>query len=265
MRGTRLIAVTAALLLAALVAGAATLADSGPSAARIVPSHLQAGPGPLRTATGVLAYSDSTGLSMTATCAFDFVHGTADITANAQLSIATIDVEARLVGATLLLNTASLQSLTGSPWVSVPAQRASAGLERLERTLRHPDLAALRKANRATVSTTGRTSTTTMWFNHVTLPSTSGLPITLPSEGRLVLVVTTGSEGQLLVATAHLSNSSEDVHFSLHMTGYNQPVEVAVPSSADVVALTPSRARQIFGTNAPAVLHWLRRAGTTIP
>jgi hypothetical protein len=264
VRGTRVIAVTAALLLAALIAGAATIVSSSDNATTINPAHLVVSPGPLKSATGVLTYTDGTGINATAVCTFDFEHLSANIAANASLSIASVALEVRLVGPVLLFNTATLQSLTGAPWVSIRVPKGPAALARLGAVLRRPRLSML-PANRAAVVVTRGITTTTLWFNHVTLPPTTGLPIVLPTHGRLVTTFTTGAQGQVLAIAAHLWNGSADIHLHLQMTGYNQPVAIEVPHPSDVVPLTRPLARQVFGTNWPAVVHWLGRAGSPVP
>jgi hypothetical protein len=97
-----------------------------------------------------------------------------------------------------------------------------------------------------------------MSFGTVHLPSTAGLPITLPRVAALSVAVTTGNEGQLLVASVHLANRADDVRLAFTVTGYDVPVAIAAPAPSEVVPLTPTRAGAIFGTNAAAIERALR-------
>ena len=259
MRSTRVIAVGAAVLLAALVAGATALVATSQSATVAARGPLTVGPGRLTSATGIFSFADTAGLTVTAPFGLNFVTHTAHITATASLSIVTVTAEARLVGGMLYVSDQSLATLTGAPWVTTSMPRGTVALDRIARTLRHPHLAALH-ANRATVSTTGTTTTTTLWFNRVTLPRTTGLPITLPRTAAVVVTVTTGSLGQVLSAVVRLKGSNDTVVLGLQMTGYNVSVAVRAPDPRQTVVLTPARATQIFGTNAPAVIRLLRGA-----
>jgi hypothetical protein len=258
VRGTRVIAITAITLLVVLIACVVGIVVSSSSPTAIEPTHLQVGAGPPSTATALLTFADDNGLSASARWTFDFAHDAADVNASATLSLVTISLEARLLQTILLFDTSSLGSLTGSTWVAVHAPRGPDGMAALANVLRHPDVAAL-KANAATVTMSDHDTTTTLTFRHVRLPSTEGLPITLPDSGRLVLAITTGPKGQLLGASAQLHGRTDDVHAALVITGYNQPVSIPVPAASDVTPLTRARAQEIFGTNAPAVLRWLAR------
>jgi hypothetical protein len=259
VRASRVISVVAVALLIALVAGAITLVASAPGATAIVPSHLVVSDGPPTTATGIFTYTTSTGISVTADAAFDFATGAAEVTATASLSIVTSTVEARLVDRTLYLNVAQFASVVGAPWVSAGAMRGPVRLEALAEALRHPDLSRLHPMRARVVrSPVTDATTTTMSFGVVHLPSTAGLPITLPTVAKLSAAVTTGSQGQLLDATVHLANPGDDVRLDFEVTGYDVPVAIAAPAPSDVVPLTSTRAQAIFGTNADSIERVLR-------
>ena len=258
MRSSRVIASTAVAVLVALVAGAVALAASGSGAVQVVPSRLVVGAGPPRTATGVLTYSSNAGISISATCELDFAAGTADVTATASLSIVTATLEARLAERTLFLNVAQFSSLVGANWLSSGALGGAVRLEGLAREMRHPDLARLHAKRRVVTHAADGSTTTAMSFGAVDLPTTSDLPVSLPGEANVTATVTTGASGQLLAATAHLANPSDDVRLSFTVTGYNVPVTVTAPARSGVAQLTSPRARSIFGTNAAGIERLVR-------
>lgn len=263
MRAPRVIAIAAVVVLGALVASAVTLVANGNGAAQIVPSHLVVGPGPPTTATGVLTFTSSAGVSVSADCALDFATGSADVTATASLSIVTATVEARLVDATVYLNVEHFASLIGAPWVSTGSLHGPVRLDALATALRHPDLARLHPKARVVASAPGAGTRTTLSFGAVHLPSTANLPISLPSVAVVTAVVTTGAQGQVLAVAVHLANPSNDVRVTFQVTGYNVPVSIVPPAPSEVAPLTDARARAIFGIDASGIvrrLGELRRA-----
>lgn len=264
MRSTRVVAVAASLLLAALIAGAVTLAATSSTASGPVVEHLGVGAGPPTTATGTLSFSDSSGISVKATCEFDFVHGKADIVASDSLSILTVTIEGRLVGERAYLEAASMSSLLGAPWLTTSVTSANGKLHDLALLLRHPRLARF-AARRVASTHTATTATTTFQFDHVRLGSTAGLPITLPRKGRLDVAVTTGTQGQVLSFDATLTSLDGGVNrLDLSITDYNVPVAITAPSPGSVVALTPTRARALLGANYPATERLLVRLGARL-
>ena len=197
MRTTRIIAVAAVVVLVALVASAVTLAATGSSPTEVAAASVAVGPGPPRTATGVLTYSSSSGITITADCAFDFEKGAADVTATASLSIVTATVEARLATDTFYLHVPQFASLVGAPWVSTGELGGPTRLDALATAMRRPDLSRLHAKRRVSVRRVGG-ATTTLSFGLVHLPSTAGLPISLPGTAAVTAAVMTGDQGQLL-------------------------------------------------------------------
>ncbi|HUD69587.1 MAG TPA: hypothetical protein VMQ40_05060 [Acidimicrobiales bacterium] len=264
MRSTPVVAAAAALLLVALVAGAATLAATSSTASGPLVEHLGVGAGLPRTATGILTFSDSSGISVTASCEFDFIHGTADVVASDSLSILTVTIEGRLVGPGLYLEAASMSSLLGAPWLATNLPAARGKLHDLALLLRHPDLERF-ASRRVSVTRTPTTATTTIQFDHVRLPSTEGLPITLPRTGRLDVAVTTGTQGQVLSLDATLTSRDGGVNrLDLTITDYDVPVAIDAPLHGSVVALTQTRARALLGANYPATERLLVRLGAKL-
>lgn len=257
MRSSRVIAVAAVAVLAAMVVTAVALAASGPSTPTVTAASVAVGPGAPTTATGVLTYASSQGISVSADWSVDFATDAADVTATASLSIVTATLEARLADRTLYLYLPQFSSLIGAPWATTGALRGPAELDPLATVLRHPDLARLHPEHRVTV-TTATGATTTMTFRDVHLPSTAGLPITLPRVAQVTAVVRTGTEGQLLSLGVRLVGTDQTVRLGLLLTGYNVPVTVTAPPPGDVVTLTPSKERAIFGTNTASIAHELR-------
>ena len=258
MRSTRVIAVAAVVVFVALVASAVVLADAAPGAPRVVTSDLVVGAGPPTTATGILTYSDSNGITIRASCALDFVDGTANVSATASLSVVTVSAEARLVDRAIYLELPQFASLVGSPWVSTGALDGPARLEDLARTMRHPELSALHPTSRTVVHAPSGATTTTMGFGVVNVPFASELPISVPSPARLTVTVTTGTQGQLLRVAAGLRAPGDVVLVGFVVTGYDVPVSIAPPPPGDVVVLTPATARALFGTDAGTVDRLLR-------
>jgi hypothetical protein len=251
----------AILLLAALVAGAATLAATSSTASGPLVKHLHVGKGPPSTATGTVAFSDSSGASITAPCEFDFAHGTADLVASDSISILTVTIEGRLVGQDLYLGVASMSSLFGAPWLTTNLSSARGKLHDLALLLRHPPLSRL-AAFRTATSRTATTATTTLQFDHVRLPSTVGLPIRLPRSGRLDVAVTTGTQGQVLSVDATLTSPDGGVNrLDLTIDDYDVPVTIEVPAPGSVAELTPARAKALLGSNYAATYRLLVRLG----
>jgi hypothetical protein len=252
VRSTRIIAVAAVVVLIALVASAVTLAATSSSPTQVAAASVAVGPGPPTTATGTLVYSSSSGVTISADFAFDFEKDAADVTATASLSIVTATVEARLAMDTFYLHVPQFASLVGAPWVSTGELGGPTRLDALATAMRRPDLSRLHAKRRVTVRSAGG-ATTTLSFGLVHLPSTSGLPISLPSTARVTATVVTGDQGQLLSVAALLVGRSRTDKLGLRVTGYNVPVDVTAPAPSDVVVLSGSRERAIFGTNAPGI------------
>jgi hypothetical protein len=266
VRSTRIIAGAAVVVLVALVASAVTLASTDSVQPTASVAGVAVGPGPPTTATGVLTYSSSSGISISADWAIDFTEGAADVTATASLSIVTATIEARVAEDTLYLHIPQFASLVGAPWVSTGELDGPTRLDALAEQLRHPDLARLHPRHRVTTQTGART-TTTMSFGVVHLPSTAGLPISLPRTATVTATVVTGTQGQLLAAGARLVGPSQTDTLAISVTSYNAAVEIAAPAPGDVALFTPREERAVFGTNAPgvdralgALRHVLRRA-----
>jgi hypothetical protein len=252
VRTTRVIAVATIIIFVALVVTAVTLAATGPSSPGVVASRLVVGPGPPRTATGVAEFTSSSGVSVSANAAFDFRSGSADVVATASLSIVTATVEVRLADRALYLNVASFASLIGAPWVTTGSLHGPARLEVLARALRHPDLARLHPERRVVVHAPG-TTTTLLSFGRVHLPSTAGLPISLPRVAALTVAVTTGTQGQVLTIAVYLHGTGQDDRLTFEVTGYNVPVTVVAPPAHLVVPLDSAKARAIFGIDAQGI------------
>jgi hypothetical protein len=263
VRAPKVIAIAAVAVLAALVASAITLAANGTGAVQVVPSHLVVGPGPPATATGVLTFTSSAGVTVTADCALDFAKGAADVTATASLSIVTATVEARLVDATVYLNVQQFASLIGAPWISTGSLHGPVRLDALATALRHPDLTTSHAIRRQVAPLPGHATRTTLSFGTVHLPSTAHLPIVLPRVANVTAAVITGSQGQVLSIEVHLANPVNDVRLTFQVTGYDVPVSIAPPPEGEVAPLTNARAQAIFGTDAGGIvrrLGELRRA-----
>jgi hypothetical protein len=264
VRSTRFIAVAAVFLLAALVAAAATLAATSSTGSGPLVEHLGVGAGPPRTATGQLSFSDSSGVSVTASCEFDFVHGTADVVASDSLSILSVTIEGRLVGQALYLEAASMSSLLGATWLTTNLPAARGKLHDLALVLRHPDLERF-ASRRVSVTRTPTTATTTLQFDDVRLPSTAGLPITLPRRGRLDVAVTTGAQGQVLSFDATLTSRDGGVNrLDLAITDYGVPVVIDAPPKGSAALFTQTRARALLGANYPATERLLVELGARL-
>jgi hypothetical protein len=256
VRSTRVVGIAAIVILVALVAGAVVLVATAQSSPTVVPSHLDVGAGPPSTATALLTYSDSNGVKVRGDCAFDFPAGAADVQATATLSVVSVSVEARLVDRALYFYVPQFASLVGAPWISTTALHGPARLEDLATALRHPDLSRLHPVTKETVTTDGRT-TTTMHFGVVHVAFAHELPISVPGEGLLTVVVTTGAQGQLLDVGVTLAAPGDTVHLGFLVTGYDVPVSITAPPPDQVAELTATRASELFGADAATLQHLL--------
>lgn len=262
MTSTRVITAVTLVVLGCLIAAAVALV-SGQSPSTIVPSHLVVGTGPPTTMTGVVRYSDSSGISIAATVRANLVADTAQVDVTAKVSVVRASVTVRGVGDDVFLQVPDYASLLGAPWTEVHAPRDARAFAALAAELRHPGFARLHPTTeRTTEQRSGRTIT--IRFDRVTLPSLAGVPLELPRAGHLVCVVHEGTSGQVLAVTVHLWNPTDSVRASFLVTSYDRPVSLAAPPRAQVKVLDRSRAASIFGTNTPLLAKTLRRLGISL-
>jgi hypothetical protein len=257
VRSTRVVAIAAVVVLVALVAGAIALASGATVTPTVTPSHLEVGAGPPTTATGLLTYSDSNGITVDGTCAFDFADGTADLDASVTLSVITVRVGARLVDRVIYFSVPEFASLIGAQWASTSALHGPARLEDLAVALRHPDLDRLHPRTRVVTTGAGGTTTTTMGFGEVHVGFANALPFPLPSQGVLTVAITTGPSGQLYDVDLRLVAVGDTVRLGYEATGYDVPVAITAPPPDQVRRLTPARAKAIFGTDTATLQHLL--------
>lgn len=259
MTSTRVITAATLAVLGCLIAVAVAL-STGPSTTPVVPSHLVVGAGPPSTMTGIVRYTDSSGISITATVRANLVADTAQVDVTAKVSVVSASVTLRGVGDDVFLQVPDYASLLGAPWTEVHAPHDANAFGILAAELRHPDLARLHPTTeRTTPHRTG--PTITLRFDRVTLPQLEGVPLRLPSYGHLVCIVREGTTGQVLAVTIHLWNPADSVRASFLVTGYDQPVMLAAPPRTQVKVLDRARATSIFGNNAPRLARTLRRIG----
>lgn len=263
MTSTRVITAVALALLACLVAVAAALTSTS-TTPPVPSSHLEVGAGPPSTVTGVLRYSDSSGIAITASVRADVANNAAQVVATATLSIVSASVTLRTVGEDAYLQVPGYASLLGAPWteVRVPKDRGALGL--FARELRHPQFFRLHPTSEAT-TTSPRGTTTTLRYQRVTVPRLEGLPLSLPRHGHLTVTIRTGSAGQVLSIAARLWTRTDTVRVSFVVTGYDQPVALAAPPASQVRLLDRARAISIFGSNTPSLARTLRKLGITFP
>jgi hypothetical protein len=256
--------ITAVVLatLGCLIATAVALSTT-PPAALVVASHLEVRAGVPTTITGLLHYSDSSGVSISATLRVDVPARAAEIDATASVSIVSASATLRSIGDEVYLQLPGYASLIGAPWAATKVPRDRGAVELLARALRHPRFARLHPTSRTTTRH-GTQTTTTLTFAHVTVPALRGLPLDLPRHGHLVIKVRTGASGQVLSVTLHLWNPNDDVRASLLITGYDQPVSLAAPPRSQVTVLDTARATSIFGSNAPELFETLRALGVRL-
>jgi hypothetical protein len=259
----RVITAVAVAMLAALVAAATSLATASSGTPRaIVASHLAVGAGPPSTATAVLHYADSSGISIAATLVLDVPDDAAQLAATATLSLVSASMTIRTVHDEAYVEIPAFASMLGGPWTAAHTDRGAGEAALVARFLRHPDLGRLHPTTRSTVRD-GLGTRTSLDFAEVTVPQL-GLPLDLPARGSLALEVVTGPQGQLLSAAITLSNATDRVHATLVVTGYDQPVTIVAPAASQVVALDTARADSILGTSAPSLLRTLRSIGVDL-
>jgi hypothetical protein len=256
---TRVITAVALVALACLIAAAVALTTT-PQPAPIVASHLEVGAGLPSTVTGILHYSDSSGIAITATVRVNVPERAAQLAATATISVVTASLTLRSIGDEAFLELPGYASLLGAPWTATSVPRDRGGVERLARVLRHPELTALHPTSSSTRrDVTG--TTTTLRFAQVSVPVIKGLPLDLPRHGHLTLTVRTGTAGQVLSVTVHLWDPTDDVRASFLVTSYDQRVSLAAPPPSQVTALNTTRATSIFGIDAPEIFRTLRALG----
>lgn len=264
MTSTRVSTAVALAVLACLIAAATTLATTtAASQPPVVPSHLVVGAGPPSTATGVLQYTDSSGISITADVRLDVPARAAQLVATASVSIVTVSVTLRALGDEVYAQLPGFASLLGEPWTATRTPRVDREYAFLATELRHPQFARLH-ANVATAVRSATGTTTTLRFASVSVPAISGLPLDLPRHGHLVVSIHTGASGQVLGITLHLWNRIDDVRASFEVTSYDQPVSITAPRASEVAVLTRSRTKDIFGIDTPGILRTLGELGVRV-
>lgn len=262
MTSTRVLTASALAVLAGLILAATALAATSPAAVRNVPySRLVVGAVPT-TATVRLTYTDSSGISIDAQLVLDGRHDAAQVSGTVSLDSVDVSLTARLLGHQLFVDLPQFATLLGAPWTDVALTRGERGVDAALRELRHP---YFEPRHYRPSTAPGRTSAVyTHQVRWVTLPSTFGLPIYLPHRAHLHLWVRIGAQGQVLAARLHYWNKHDDVRVTLEVTGYDQPLALAAPGHDEVVDLTLSRARSIFGDNAMGIEQLLAHLGARL-
>jgi hypothetical protein len=203
------------------------------------------------TATARLTYTDSSGISIDAQFALDGPTNAAEVAGTVSLDDIDVSLTARLLDHELYVDLPQFATLLGAPWTHVHLTRAERGVDAALRELRHPLIERLVNRPHSRYQVAEPTARVfTLQVPYVTLPQTYGLPVYLPHQAHLRLRVVVGPEGQVLTAELHLWNKHDDVRLTLVVTGYDQPLSLRAPSHGQVVLLTLSRSRSIFGENA---------------
>jgi hypothetical protein len=263
MNSTRVLTASALAVLAGLIIAATALAATSPAAKRAIPvSHLVVTAAAPTTASATLTYTDTSGISIDAEIALDGPKNAAQIAGTVSLDDIDVSLTARLLDDELYVDLPAFATLLGAPWTDVHLKGDERGIDAALRELRHPFIERLVNRPHARYHVTEPTAGVfTLRVPYVTLPETHGLPVYLPHEAHLDLVVRLGPQGQVLAAQLHLWNKHDDVRVTLVVTGYDQALSLRAPPHGQLVVLNLARSQAIFGDNAVGIDNLLEHLG----
>ncbi len=206
--------------------------------------------------TAQLAVTISTGqlYSVNAAINVDFVNNSVDANVQVPMAFSAINADLRLVNHHLYAGIANLQSIVGHSWISTPMKTPSLYGVSLEMT--KPDISLISGYTRRTVTTIGSTTTYNFYRDNATIQAPPGLPLTLPTLATIDLSISVGSQGELTATGLTVTSKRSTASISVTVLSYNRPDRIVPPPAKDVLPVTKSILRKVFGssTSLPSLL-----------
>ena len=214
-----------------LVAVAVALAATGLERRRVVTVATSSSvPAHRRPRRACSPTRDSSGISISADCAFDFAAGTADVDRDRLAQHRDRDRRGAARRRTTLYLQRPAVRLARRRAVGVdrPRQAGRRELDELAATCATRTSPRLHPARRRPSCTPTGARRPRLSFGLVHLPSSAGLPISLPATAVVTATVVTGSQGQLLaVAAAPGGPQRRRSRCTFLVTGYDVPVAIS--------------------------------------
>ncbi|HEY5120991.1 MAG TPA: hypothetical protein VII84_05405, partial [Acidimicrobiales bacterium] len=161
-------------------------------------------------------------------------------------------VDLRFVDNHLYLGSPNLSSIIGAPWIGTKASLPS--LFGLSLELTKPDIPLITGFSRERTSKSGYSTTYTFQRDNFILSSPSSSPVKMPVGATLRIGITVGSQGEVTASTLSLVSKTMNFSVSATVLSYNQPAQIAAPSSSQVKQENSSLLHQLLGTSPLANL-----------
>lgn len=202
---------------------------------------------PPKSAQLALTISTGQSYSVNATINVDFVTNSVDANVQVPMAFSAINAELRLVNHHLYAGLANLQSIVGHSWISTPMKTPSLYGVSLEMT--KPDISLISGYTRRTVTSTGSTTTYNFYRDNATIQAPSGLPLTLPTLATIDFSISVGSQGELTATGLTVTSKRSTASIAVTVLSYNRPSRIAPPPAKDVLPVTKSILRKVFGSS----------------
>ena len=209
---------------------------------------------PPRTAD--LAVSITTGqtYSVNADVTVNFVTNSVDAAVRVPFAFSSLNADLRLTHRHLYAGLSNLQSIVGRSWISTPMKMPSLYGYSLELT--KPDISLISGYTRKTVSTSGSITTYNFYRDHTTIRAPAGLPVTLPTLATVDFSISVGSQGEVTGLGLTVTSKRSTAAITVTVLSYNQPTAIVAPPARDVVPVTRSILKRLFGstTSIPSLI-----------
>ncbi len=200
---------------------------------------------PPRSAEVHLAISARQGYQVTGDVALNFVTDSLSGRLNVPLALSDLSVNVRLVEHHLYLGLANLSSVTGKSWLALASSQPSLYGISLEMT--KPDISLISGFDSKSVSHSGYLTTYTFRRHHMVLYAPGALAGVLPRQGAVTLSITTGSQGELVVASIEVHTAHSDASITMSVLSYNRSAHVVAPPASAVTPLGPLGLKRLLG------------------
>ena len=209
---------------------------------------------PPRTADLAVAITTGQAYSVNADVKVNFVTNSVDATVHVPFAFSSLNADLRLVHRHLYAGLSNLQSIVGRSWISTPMKTPSLYGYSLELT--KPDIALISGYTRKTVTTSGTVTTYNFYRDHTTIRAPAGLPVTLPTLATVDFSISVGSQGEVTGLGLTVTSKRSTAAITVTVLSYNQPTAIVAPPARDVVPVTRSILKRLFGstTSIPSLI-----------
>jgi hypothetical protein len=223
-----------ALVIAAVVIGAALISSSRPSTPRTDPLILH-GRAPHSVAFS-LSLATGGSLRTSGTVWLDTATGALRATLLVPVLTANTEFDVRALGHQLYFTSPNLADATGPVWYVQSLRWPS--LSALGPILLRPNVALLTLLANARISRHGFFTTYEMKRSNVSLGTFSARAKSASVQGNLDLTLTTGRQGEFTALWAKLTSANDTTTVSIHVLSYNPSVLITAPPASR--ATTPA-------------------------